>query len=35
MYGASMKAAAVTRYGPPEVFEIGDVPAHVPSDATR
>jgi len=27
-----MKAAVVTRYGPPEVFEIRDVPAPVPRD---
>ena len=27
-----MKAAVVTRYGPPEVFEIRDVPAPVPQD---
>jgi NADPH:quinone reductase-like Zn-dependent oxidoreductase len=27
-----MKAAVVTRYGPPEVFEIRDVPAPVPGD---
>lgn len=27
-----MKAAVVTRYGPPEVFEIHDVPAPVPRD---
>ena len=30
-----MKAAVVTRYGPPEVFEIHDVPAPVPRDAFR
>ncbi len=27
-----MKAAVLTRYGPPEVFEIRDVPAPVPAD---
>ena len=31
-YSPSMKAAVVTRYGPPEVFEIRDVPAPVPRD---
>jgi len=34
-YSLSMKAAVVTRYGPPEVFEIRDVPAPVPRDAFR
>jgi NADPH:quinone reductase-like Zn-dependent oxidoreductase len=27
-----MKVAVVTRYGPPEVLEIRDVPAPVPQD---
>ena len=27
-----MKAAVVTRYGPPDVVEIGDMPAPVPRD---
>lgn len=31
-YSPSMKAAVVTRYGPPEVFAIRDVPAPVPRD---